>query len=178
MKRGLSALVACTLLLATACSGSGDSARPSPTADEATADTETEPARTDSTVEEWASVVAQQKVAVDDAQKEWSNAMCSSLAANDGATDCIIRLSTMGTIASTVAITLRGAKDPESPAYIGDPPADIAPLLGDTITAAAVAEQLGAEVACPGTECVSTAFAMEQAWDELRSQFAAWEPYM
>lgn len=178
MKRRLSALVACTLLLTAACS-SADTAQPPPAATptaEVTA--EAKPARTDSTVEEWASVVAQQKVAVDDAQKEWSDAMCSSLAAHDGATDCIIRLSTMGTIASTVAITLRGAKDPASPAYIGDPPSEVAPLLGDTITAAAVAEQLGAEVACPGEECVSTAFAMEQAWDELRSQFAAWEPYM
>jgi hypothetical protein len=169
------------LLLVAGCSGSPDDApqaSESPSADPGATPADAEELADTATVEQWASVIAEQQLSVDEAQESWDDATCSPSVAADGAADCVAYLTVMGLTASTAAITIGGAADPDSPTYIGDPPEEIADLVAATIADAEAAAAASEDVDCFEGDCLSDALEFHDAWNDLRGDLAAWTPYL
>lgn len=129
------------------------------------------------TVAQWASEIAKLRSSYDDMQESWDGATCSALAVPD-APDCSAWMVAMGFTAQAVQITLDGLQKETGPTYLGGVPAEIAPLLAETTAAAQVAAEASKAVACPGDNCVGTAFTFERAWDDLGTSLAGWDPYL
>ncbi len=189
--KALAVPVAGLVLLTAACNGEMTGDDPAATETTSTAEaitTTTEetpsPSTTEETasVEQWASVIAEQRNSYDDTDQSWEDATCSSLAAVDGAVDCQAMMMSMGLVAATANVTISGATNPDGPAYIGKPPAEIRTLLIDTLTAAMIAEDAFTPVDMDcfdeGIECAGEASEAERAWDTLGDKYAAWDPYL
>lgn len=179
------ALGAATLaLIATGCGnepaqGDGaDSATPAeaeaPTEAAADAATTTE-AAAETSINQWASLVAGQRQSVEDLNEKWDDAVCSATAIAVGdAPDCEAYLVSMDLTAQATTTVLGGAVNADSDTYLGDPPPEIADLYFETFDAAdAVA------VAYSDMEYqAATPMDVTRAWSDLLQTLAMWEPYL
>ncbi|MEU2200582.1 hypothetical protein [Isoptericola sp. NPDC019482] len=170
------ALLGAALLVAVSagCSGEGSAGADvaSSEAPESAPATETV---AETTVDQWASIVAGQRHAVDEMNADWEDATCSATAIAMGdAPDCEAYLIAMGYTAETAAVAIGGAINPDSDTYLGDPPAEIADLYESTFEAADAAS-----VAVSDWENeAATPMDATRAWDDLLTKFAEWEPYL
>lgn len=92
---------------------------------------------------------------------------------------CQLQMETLGLVAATLEIHLRGEfLDPEAATYRGEPPAELADLVIKTHEAAAAVtedvEQATAQCEA-GSECFGIVLSMSS--DELISALDAWKPY-
>jgi hypothetical protein len=82
----------------------------------------------------------------------------------------------------TLNVNLKGALDPNSPSYLGEPPAEIKPLVDQTreaFSAMATAET-AYEKQCTGTAtpaCDKAVFDWSSAQDDVTAALAGWSPY-
>jgi len=129
---------------------------------------------------EWASLVAKERNAYTDVQKPWEEAICSPTTAARGAVDCQAIMLTMGLVGDTASITFWEATDPDSEAYMGDPPLEVAELVTNTAIAADEVSSMGSHVDtdCFAGDCVSEAFDLHRAWSDLGDMYAAWGSYL
>lgn len=139
-----------------------------------------------STVAQWASLIAKQQAGWDEWQGKWDAARCSSITAGmpDGIT-CRLMLLSASFAASTTAIEYQLATGEGKKGFIAaEPPEEISNLFDSTVAAATAADEAGkafVEAGCDteaATDCAGLAFTFESALDDLRSEFAAWRPYM
>lgn len=98
---------------------------------------------------------------------------------------CKLGYMTLGLQAELIEILLGGARDnPDSPGYLGDPPAEVADLVERTLAAAraasdAVEAWLEAECAdILDRACTVEARAMRWAVNDVTRSLDAWRPYM
>lgn len=129
-------------------------------------------------IEQWASVVAEQKDSYEDTQQSWDDLTCSSLAASNGAVDCQAYMYTMGLVAETAAISIGGTVNPDTPKYLGEPPAEIVTLVDETIAAAQHAADVSVGPECFDDDCIGESVDAERAWNQLGDKYAAWDPYL
>jgi hypothetical protein len=165
----MSALSLLPLLLAglTGCGGGSDAevqpaATPSPT-----------PTGKQATVQQWASLIAQQDQKLDETLGQWHEDDCSALSLDYPL--CEIKFMTLGTVAKTLDIQLQGATSESSPSYLGEPPSEVATLVQETVDAAHEAATLADD---PDVKDVGVAVRFEGAVDALSTAYAGWAPYL
>jgi hypothetical protein len=170
-------LVSLTVVLLAACSTGGENdTNPTSATTEATTSASA-PTTPVATIEQWAGEVAALRQQYDESQGSWDDSACTpSLIEADPI--CSAYLTVLGLTAQTADITLTGLQNPDGPTYLGSVPDEIAAVLAETTEAAGAAFELSEAVACPGDECVSTAFQFTRAWDDLGTAYAKWEPYL
>ena len=92
----------------------------------------------------------------------------------------------MGTLSmqwesETLGLVFEGAQKPGAPSYIGAAPAEIQPLVADTVAAsatlAAAAKAVNDCATADGPGCFSKLFAFYSAMAHMQGQLAAWSPY-
>lgn len=98
---------------------------------------------------------------------------------------CSLGYMTLGTLAETVHLVLSGAVDnPDSPNYLGEPPAEIARLIGQTLEAAesvpgAVEAWQDSDCVDPlADECLGESLALRRAFGDLTAAYDSWRPYL
>ena len=140
------------------------------------------------TVAQYASLVAKQKANMMPTLDELLSDNCSWV--SPGAVDvrpgymtCAMSVLTVSMQAQTVVAVLEGAQKRGVPAFVGTPPAEIKSLLDDTL-ASAEALKTASDAANPCTmpgadnaDCIASLFAFKSALDDMKAQFAAWDPY-
>lgn len=139
-----------------------------------------------STVEQWASLIAQQSVDWDEWKAEWDDATCSSIAAAEGAMDCNLMLTSAMYMLQTTSIELEPATSEGKKGFIAsEPPAEVANLYAATEEAApsgAAAAKAWQDANCglstSGEECGGLSSDLETTVDDLMSEYAAWGPYL
>lgn len=89
--------------------------------------------RHDATTEQWASLVARKETAIRESHNVWENSECRHYAVTD---ECKRQMDDIGNAATGLVTVITNGKDVEHDDYIGDPPAEIADLLDDTLLAA------------------------------------------
>ena len=149
----------------------------------------TAPDTTDyATVGQYASIVAKNQVGLAKSLTDLLNTRhCTwnrpgGVDVRPGYVTCAIGVLGLGFQADTLKISLQGAEKPGVPAYVGQPPLEIAPLVDDTITAASQlskATQAASDCtskASPG--CDSKLFDLYDAMTGMSSQLGAWAPYL
>ena len=178
MKRALTSVaLALGIILTSGCTAE-NATTPAPTGSATEASSPSAaPGPAEPTVEQWASEIAKLRANYNDIHTSWEDAICSASAVPD-APYCSACMVAMGFTAQTVQITLDGLQKETGPTYLGGVPAEIAPLLAETTAAAQVAAEASKAVACPGDNCVGTAFTFERAWDDLGTSLAGWDPYL
>lgn len=171
LKMVLATVGTAALLAAAGCSGSPDPDDPtSPGADTATA--------VGATVRQWASEVAGIKEMVDESDQDWNDRTCSSIAVSEGDALCGATIIPMKYNAQTANITLGGLVEAGGRNSLGEPPAEIASLVDETVQAAAAAAMSGEAMECPGDDCLGGASAFTRDWGDLVNVLAKWEPYL
>lgn len=186
--RGIGAVVAVLLLtLVAACGSDGTTgADASSTAEEesvvADPTTEAEEVSTPegATVQQWASIIAEQQLSFDETWENFDEKDCGVMLMGPDVNCEAIGL-TLYYNAQTISTVIEGARKPSAPAFIGDPPAEIADLVDETqdaADAAVAAWETRDEADCDGGGCVSQAFEFDSALDDIRAQLAAWGPYL
>lgn|GEM_PF-5986866 len=172
-----------TIGLLTGCTNTTDPGRAQPSASpspESTAD------NGDSTVEQWASLIAAQRADWDGWHDDWDEMRCSSIEANlEGGLLCNMKLLSASFMAQTTAIEYEIATTPGRPDFIAEePPREISRLFERTVvTSADLREAADAWTAAgcdsgPSDGCGGLAFNFESAIDDLRSEYSAWSPYL
>ena len=134
-------------------------------------------------VEQFAGQVSAIRQSFNDSYGEWTDSHCSVTAIAFDDVECSIRMSTLGTAASKAEVELRGLVDPESSTYMGLPPDELQPVYQVThqrAQTAASEARLYDKLTCPedGSKCTSAARNLETAVEDLRSEFAKWDPYI
>lgn len=132
-------------------------------------------------VQQFASVIAESRGDVDDWLADWHEATCSTLATESGDPTCQALLLGGGLTAETAKLKIEGATKPGVPAYIGEPPEEIAIIRGATEKVAVAAADAGEALpddCSADSECVKKVFAFVTAMEDLQSKYDAWEPYM
>lgn len=131
----------------------------------------TTPSRPTASVQQYASAVSPPIKSLRDTYQQYQANACAVRSADSGGLACSLAPLTFSEESQTLALTLRGSAKPGVPAYIGDPPAEIAKLVEDTTAAAEVVTD--ASSAQPVDQ--GTLFA---ALSNLMSTLDRWDPYM
>lgn len=181
-----SASLAAVLLLA-GCSAAAPASSVETTAP-AEASESAEPADTAAdtgTVQQWASVIAEEVHRWDDWAEDWDASMCSSFAVSEGDLLCAVAMLSASMQASTTQIRLEAASNPDAPVFIAEqPPAEIADLYADTLATATLVDAAGQAWMneCNGQPEAAGCDARARDFDfgigQLMSQLAAWGPYL
>lgn len=131
--------------------------------------------------EQFASIIAESRRPVDEWLENWQNGGCSAVAVEQGDPLCSSYLVSGKLTAETAKLKMEGATKPGVPAYIGEPPSDVAIVWGSTEDVAAAAADAGAalpEDCSADAECVNKVFVFVSAMRDLQSKYDAWEPFM
>jgi hypothetical protein len=131
------------------------------------------------TVNEWASLVAQEQLRLDDALQPWDEHSCSALSLEDPL--CSAYLVVLQMTTGTSETVLGGAADPGALTYLGTAPDEVADRVADLVTTVKSVSTSGvaATAACPeGDTCISLAAEFTRGIDTLRAAYAGWEPYL
>ena len=141
------------------------------------------PAASSEPANAWAGVVAEQQVALQAWSDGWADTSCSA-AAVAGA-ECRAMFQTGAEVSESIALAIEWASLSDSETYLGEIPADIADLYGETIAVTGTAKLAGdawrtSDCNTDGSaaECIGLATDVERAMDDVRSKFAAWSPYL
>lgn len=151
---------------------------PAPAEAPSSADDETEAeAPEEATIRQWASHVAGAEGDVRDAIAEWDEDDC--LAGIDEPI-CMSKMLVMSYTAQTLAVTIEGGMNEETPAFIGEPPAEISALVDSTHAAAAEAGEAAGEAfeVWDDAEATAAGARATQAYGRLISELDSWSPYM
>lgn len=133
------------------------------------------------TVEQFASIIAEDRRDVDDWLDDWHDNSCSTLGVSGGDIACEISLMTGGLIAETARLGLDSATKESSLVYIGDPPKEIATIWQSTVNAATAAAEAGVEIPdeCSSDDgCADYVMNFVSAMGTLQSKYDSWEPYL
>ncbi|MCS5732389.1 hypothetical protein [Herbiconiux daphne] len=127
--------------------------------------------------------MAEQQVNLADWSEDWERNSCSALALE--AFLCSAGLMSGAFTAQTIFITLTGAAQEGTGMYVGAVPEEIEDLYDETVSAASAAnDKSEAWLASPcstdasGEDCITLAFGLETAMDDVGKKFAAWAPYL
>jgi hypothetical protein len=127
-----------------------------------------------------ASIVASDKARIDDAAAKIAD--CGSTY-DPSNLQCSLGRQTYALTVDTLKIDLiEGALDPNSPQYLGEPPAELVPLIDKTRAAfaALAAAETAVEKKCGATEtdaCDRAVFDWVSAKDDVTAALAGWKPY-
>ncbi len=157
------------VLLLSACGGSGTT-----TADTPEATSSPTPTKQTATIEQYASIIAENRRDVDETMMQLEE--CSI----DAISTCGFVALSASTRAEIVALQLNGASDPKSLKYVGDPPAEVAPLVDDTVSAAENVTRAFEtyEVCGAPAECPTELFKVAMEFESLQESMDAWGPYL
>lgn len=175
MKKLLAAVMA--VLLLTSC-GAGDEskAKSSPAASSSTAAASSptpSPTTSTATAQQYASIIAEKR---DDYIGKVEELEACRLDYSE--VTCTLGLMTLGLQSQTIELRLSGASDPSALNAIGEPPAELKPLVRDTLEAAtAVQPAVDAFGDCEG-DCLSEFNRGYDAAADLADKLRAWEPYI
>ena len=171
MKNRLVLIGACGLMLAGCATSPAPAAVPKPAPS---------PSDSSASVQQWASIVAEEQAELAKWRDQWNADNCK-LAAVDDLT-CSIETLTGTFVVQTVSTKLKIPTTAKSTGFIGTPPKEIRGLYGDTQTMAEGAVTAGKAWSdgCSKTasdECLQLVFEFDTAVEKLETKFAAWAPY-
>ncbi|MER7445354.1 hypothetical protein [Microbacterium sp. NPDC097977] len=180
MKIRAALVAAIAALLLTGCS-STPAAESSPTESAPTA-----VVSEDSTVAQWASLIARQKASWEDWETGWNENSCSGLVAgSESGFLCRVQMMSAMYQSQTTDIEYQLATGPGKKGFIAEqPPQEISALFADTRQAAVEARDAGAAwdaAGCSATaagDCGALAVTFDRAIGDLMSEFDAWGPYL
>ena len=179
MLAGMKKFAVAALISAVALSGCSSSAATTTKGTQSPTEASSAP---ESSVAQWAGLVAERKLELDDWYEQWDKAVCSSAASME--IDCNIQLTIASMVAETNQLVISGPSNPSANTYLGEPPSEIAALYDDTLEVAEAAQAAGkawVDAGCEtedAGECIGLAFEFEYALDSVRTKFAAWSPYL
>lgn len=181
------ALMASAVLAISACGGGGsDGPAPAPTIEETASEPEPteepEPEAETATVQQWASKIAEVEGGVRESVQDWEEEDCLPVDLASGNWFCGMNMRGMSTNAQIVVLTIQGGTKEGVPAYIGEPPAEIATLVTETLDAAIDAEDATAAAieSCDASadDCHVKAVNAVIAMGQLERKLDAWKPYL
>lgn len=136
---------------------------------------------TGTTVEQFASIIAESRRPVDDWMEDtWDANTCSASIVAAGDVTCDLALLSGTTIASTAYIVLDTPTKIDAPGYIGDPPKEVAIIWQSTKDAAKKASDAGEEIpddCSTDPTCASKVLAFDIAMYDLQGKYESWAPY-
>ncbi|MGZ1491149.1 hypothetical protein [Brevibacterium sediminis] len=174
MRKPLITSLAVLTLLLSAC---GASSEPAETDAQPVADTE----ESGATAEQFASLISEERRAVDEWLEDWDDNTCSTLSVADGDPLCEVSLTSGSLVADTAKIVMEGATKEGVPAYIGQPPEEIASIWQETFDAATAASEAGEAIpddCSTSDDCVGKVMDFTMAMDDLQGKYDAWAPYL
>lgn len=133
------------------------------------------------TVEQFASLISEERRSVDEWIEDWHDNTCSTLSVADGDPLCETSLISGSLIADTAKITMEGATKEGVPAYIGQPPEEITSIWQETFDAATTASEAGEAIpedCSSADDCVGKVMDFTMAMDDLQGKYDAWAPYL
>ncbi|AZL08591.1 hypothetical protein [Brevibacterium aurantiacum] len=173
-KKLLATLAAATLII-TGCSAPTETS-------EAEAPPASQTEETGTTVEQFASIIAESRRPVDDwLEDAWDANTCSASIVAAGDITCDLALLSGTTTASTAYIVLDTPTKIDAPGYIGDPPKEVAIIWQSTKDAAEKASDAGEEIpedCSTDPTCASKVLAFDMAMYDLQGKYDSWAPYM
>ena len=177
----LAALSAAALILAGCASATADEPEPTPTST-----AEETAAAEESSVNEWASVIARAQQDLDDTLDTLEDEQCTAvLAASPDGLMCRVRMLSATYSVSTIDLQLQGPTNTQATSFIAaEPPAEIAGMWEETSAAATAASEAGTAWSDAGCSsevtdvCLDLGVDFERAMGSLRSEFAGWAPYL
>lgn len=133
------------------------------------------------TVEEFGSIISENRRDVDEWLEKWDEHTCSPLSVGDGDPLCEAHLVAGGYTAEAVKLSLQGATSTQSLVHIGDPPDEIKQLWLETEQAASAAADAGDEIpddCAAASDCVGKVGDFVTAFEDVQSKFDSWDPYL
>lgn len=174
MRKPLLTSLAVLTLLLSACGASNE-----PAASDVQPAAETE--ASGATVEQFASLISEERRPVDEWLEDWDDNTCSTLSVADGDPLCEASLISGGFVANTAQIVMEGATKEGAAAYIGLPPDEIEGIWQETYDAATAASEAGEAIpddCSTADDCVGKVMDFTMAMDDLQSKYDAWAPYI
>lgn len=135
----------------------------------------------DAVTDRFAEIVANREVSVRAAVDDL-DACSFPLAPDPAQTECAGVPAALGTAAGSLANSLRGATNPDSRVYVGEPPGDVISLVQRTLSQAVAVDDavtgLGADCATADTDpCATARTDLGTAMTQLVVTLDAWEAY-
>jgi len=122
------------------------------------------------------------QVDVDKYVDDWTKNSCSAGSVAQGDPLCFTIAMRAESVANIVGLSLNGAQQPKSAAYIGAPPSDMTKIIGTTVTASEDAVTAAKEwraANCPTDyACQNKTLLLDMAMTDLKVELDAWKLYL